>query len=172
MGGVVAAINMSKLLTQQGIRFELRFGKKATYTEMRTSPALIIGGINTDWSTQLTSEANFAFDETLRSPSIHETTGAKRVWHLEGHDEHLTRDYGLITRQRSGRAGQFLVQVAGISHFGTEAASEVLVEPQELTRVLRAGAIDLRHKNVQIVVSTDVTDGRAGPPHIVAVSSW
>ena len=53
IGGVIAAINMRKLLTEQGIRFELRFGKEATYAEMRGSPVLIIGGINAEWATEL-----------------------------------------------------------------------------------------------------------------------
>jgi hypothetical protein len=172
IGGVIAAINMSKLLTEQGIRFELRFGKEATYAEMRGSPVLIIGGINTEWATELVSESNFVFDETLGSPNIHETGGAKRVWKQQTSEGHVTRDYGLITRQLSGKAGPFLVQVAGISHFGTAAASEILVQPQELEKVLRSESINLQKKNLQIVVSTDVTDERAGPPHIVAVSSW
>jgi hypothetical protein len=172
IGGVIAAVNMSRLLTEQGIRFELRFGKEATYAEMLGSPVLIIGGINTEWATQLVSESSFAFDESLASPNIHETGGAKRAWKQETVDGHVTRDYGLITRQLSGKAGPFLVQVAGISHFGTAAASELLVQPQELEKVLRSESIDLRKKNLQIVVSTDITDERAGPPHVVAVSTW
>lgn len=172
IGGVIAAINMSKLLTEQGIRYELRFGDEARYTEMRDSPVVIIGAINTDWATQLTSESNFVFDETLGAPNIHETGGAKRIWKMESSNGRITRDYGLITRQVSGKSGQFLVQVAGISHFGTEAASEMLVQQQELAKVLRSESISLQKKNLQIVVSTDVTDERAGPPHVVAVTSW
>ena len=172
IGGVVAAINMSRILTEQGIRFELRFGKEATYAEMRDSPVVIIGGINTEWATQLISETSFAFDESRGSPNIHETGGAKRVWKQETSEGQVTRDYGLITRQLSGRAGQFLVQVAGISHFGTAAASEILVQPQELEKILRSESVNLQKKNLQIVVSTDVTDERAGPPHVVAISTW
>jgi hypothetical protein len=172
MGGVIAAINMSKLLTQEGIRFELRFGEETTYAEMRDSPVVIVGAINTPWAAQLTSEANFVFDETRGAPNIHETGGAKRVWKMETSGGHITRDYGMITRQLSGKAGQFLVQVAGISHFGTEAASEMLLEQQELAKILHSQGISLEKKNLQIVVQTDVTDQRAGPPHIVAVSSW
>lgn len=172
IGGVIAAINMSRLLTEQGIRFELRFGDEARYTEMRDSPVVIIGAIDTEWATQLTSESNFVFDETLGAPNIHETGGAKRVWKMESNNGHITRDYGLITRQLSGKSGQFLVQVAGISHFGTEAASEMLVQQQELAKIVRSQSINLQKKNLQIVVSTDVTDERAGPPHVVAVTSW
>jgi hypothetical protein len=172
IGGVIAAINMSKLLTEQGIRFELRFGEEATYAEMRDSPVVLVGAINTEWTTQLTSELNFVFDETRAAPNIHETGGAKRVWKMETSDGNITRDYGLITRQLSGKAGQFLVQVAGISHFGTEAASEFLANKKEFTEALHAKSISLKEKNFQIIVSTDVTAGRAGPPHVVAVSSW
>jgi hypothetical protein len=172
IGAVVAAINISKLLTEQGIRFELRFGEEATYADMRDSPAVIIGAINTDWATQLTSESNFVFDETRAAPNIHEMGGAKRVWKMESSDGNITRDYGLITRQLSGKAGQFLVQVAGISHFGTEAASEFLANKKEFTNALHSESINLQKKNFQIIVSTDITAGRAGPPNVVAVSSW
>jgi hypothetical protein len=172
IGAVVAAINVSKLLTEQGIRFELRFGEEATYADMRDSPVVIIGAINTDWATQLTSESKFVFDETRAAPNIHETAGAKRVWKMESDDGNITRDYGLITRQLSGKSGQFLVQVAGISHFGTEAASEFLANKKEFTNALHSESIDLQKKNFQIIVSTDITAGRAGPPHVVAVGSW
>jgi hypothetical protein len=172
IGAVVAAVNISKLLPEQGIRFELRFGEEATYADMRDSPVVIIGAINTDWATQLTSGSDFVFDETRGAPNIHETAGAKRVWKMESSDGNITRDYGLITRQLSGKAGQFLVQVAGISHFGTEAASEFLANEKDLTNVLHAKSINLQKKNFQIIVSTDITNGTAGPPQVVAVSSW
>ena len=172
IGAVVAAVNVGKLLAEQGIRFELRFGEEATYPDMRDSPVVIVGAINTDWATQLNSGSDFVFDETRESPNIHETAGAKRVWKMESSDGNITRDYGLITRQLSGKAGQFLVQVAGISHFGTEAASEFLANKKEFASALHSQSIDLQKKNFQIVVSTDITAGRAGPPHVVAVGSW
>jgi hypothetical protein len=172
IGAVVAAVNIGKLLAEQGIRFELRFGEEATCADMRDSPVVIVGAINTDWATQLTSESRFVFDETRGAPNIHETVGTKRFWQMESSDGNITRDYGLITRQLSGKAGQFLVQVAGISHFGTEAASEFLANKKEFTEALHAKSISLKEKNFQIIVSTDVTAGRAGPPHVVAVSSW
>jgi hypothetical protein len=172
IGGVIAAINISKLLTEQNIRFELRFGDEATYAEMRDSPVVVVGGINTYWSTQLTSEMNFVFDENPESPNIHETGGAKRIWKMERSGGVTTRDYGLITRQLLGKSGQFLVQAAGISHFGTEAASDFLVNKIEFAKILASDSINLQKKNLQIVVSTDIVNGRAGPSHVVAVSSW
>jgi hypothetical protein len=172
IGAVVAAVNISQMLAEQGIRFELRFGEEATYADMRDSPVVIVGAINTAWATQLTSESHFVFDETRGAPNIHETAGAKRVWKMESSNGNITRDYGLITRQLSGKAGQFLVQVAGISHFGTEAASEFLANKKEFTNELHSESINLHEKNFQIIVSTDITAGRAGPPHVVAVSSW
>jgi hypothetical protein len=172
MGGVIAAINMAKVLTERGIHFEIRFGAEATYAEMRDSPAVIIGAINTEWATQLTAEANFVFDESLQDPNIHETKGGGRVWKTEVINGHKTRDYGLITRQVSGKTGQFLVEVAGISHFGTEAASELFLNDAELAKILHSESVGQQRRNLQILVSTDITNERAGPPHVVAVSSW
>ncbi len=172
IGAVVAAVEISKLLTEHGIRFDLRFGEEATYSEMRESPVVIIGGINSDWATQLTSDSAFAFDQSVEAPSIREIGGAKRVWKIERNGSATTRDYGLITRQLSGRTGHFLVQVAGISHFGTEAASEMLSDQHELAAALRANGVQVLGKNLQIVVSTDITNDRSGPPHVVAVKGW
>jgi hypothetical protein len=173
IGGVIAAVNLSRLLTEQGKRYEVRFGQEASYAEMRDSPVVIVGGINTTWSTQLVSGLHFVFDESHKIPTIREMTGAKRVWGLElGSDRTLARDYGLITRQLSGRSGQFLVQVAGISDIGTAAASELLSNQKELASALGNAPVDLQKKNLQIVVATDVTDGKAGPPRVIAVSNW
>jgi hypothetical protein len=41
-----------------------------------------------------------------------------------------------------------------------------------LSKLLQTNSIDLGKNNLQIVVSTDITNGRAGPAHVVAVSSW
>jgi hypothetical protein len=173
IGGVIAAVNLSRLLTEQGKHYEVRFGREASYAEMRDSPVVIVGGINTTWSTQLVSGLHFVFDESRSIPTIREMTGAKRVWGLEtGSDGTLARDFGLITRQLSGRSGQFLVQVAGISDIGTAAASELLSNQKELASALGNAPVDLQKKNLQIVVATDVTDGKAGPPRVIAVSNW
>lgn len=172
IGAVVAAVNIGKLLAEQGIRFELRFGEEATYADMRDSPVVLVGGINTEWATQLTSGAAFIFDESLSSPSIHETAGLKRVWKMESSNGTITRDFGVITRQSSGKTGQFLVQVAGLSHFGTQAASEFLANKKEFSAALHSRAMSLQEKNLQIVVSTEITAGRAGPPHVEAAKSW
>jgi hypothetical protein len=172
IGGVVAAVNISRILTEQNIRFELRFGEEATYSEMRDSPVVIIGGMNTDWARQLTSGSAFSFNESIATPNIHEIGGARECGGVETVGSHPSKDYGLITRQLSGKTGRFFVQVAGISHFGTEAASELLLDQQELARALRSESISLLDKNLQIVVSTDITNERSGPPHVVAVSSW
>ena len=67
IGAVVAAINISKLLTEQGIRFELRFGEEATYADMRDSPVVIVGAINTDWATELTFGIELCLRRNTRS---------------------------------------------------------------------------------------------------------
>jgi hypothetical protein len=139
---------------------------------MRESPVVIIGSINTEWATQLMSGLKFVFAEAPGEPNIHEIGGAKRVWKMESVDGSISRDYGMITRQLSGEAGQFLVQVAGVTHFGTEAASDLLADKKEFAKILRSESISLQAKNLQIIVSTDVTAGRAGPPHVVAIRSW
>ncbi len=117
--------------------------RRPAYAEMRDSPVVLVGAINTDWATQLTAESDFVFDET-RSRAQH--SRERRAQDGSGRWREatatITKDYGLITRQLSGGAGQFLVQVAGISHFGTEAASEFLANKKEFADALRSQSIN------------------------------
>ena len=173
IGGVVAAMHVGRLLTEQKKRYELRFGQEASYAELRESPAVIVGGQNTPWSPELVSGLHFVFDDVHGEGAIRETVGAQRAWIMEAAPGgRSTRDYGLITRELSSRSGQFLIQVAGISDIGTEAAADFLDSPKELSNVLQNARVDLNRKNLQILISTDITDEKAGPPHVIAVSSW
>lgn len=173
IGGVVAVLNLSRLFTQQGKPYEIRFGNEASFAELRDSSAVIVGARNAQWTMQITSGFPFIFEAINGQLFIHETSGSARTWKMEfGPQGQLVRDYGLVTRQIASATGQFLVQVAGISDQGTEAASEVVSNPTELASAFASVPQGWEKKNVEIVVSTDVDEGTAGPPHVVAFRVW
>ena len=56
--------------------------------------------------------------------------------------------------------------------YGTQAAGELVSNPESLTNALRSAPPDWRKRNLQILVHTSVTDGVSGPPQVVAVYVW
>jgi hypothetical protein len=61
------------------------------------------------------------------------------------------------------------VTVAGTTGFGTQAAGEFLTNEAYLEEALKQAPRDWQKKNMQVVLSTRVMSGTAGPPQVLAV---
>jgi hypothetical protein len=170
IGGVRAAINISALLGRLNVPFGVRFGKEASFADLRESPAVIVGALNNRWMMQMSSGLHFTVQEAGGDLFIHEA-GTGRTWQSHN-DPAGRRDYGLVTRQLKGPTGQFTVRIEGIGDGGTQAGSEIISDPENLRNALQAVPKGWAKKNVQLVVSTDVTDGKPGPPKLVDYYVW
>jgi hypothetical protein len=67
---------------------------------------------------------------------------------------------------------QFAVVVAGIGRGGTVAAGEFLVDPNRMNDILSYLPKTWDQKNVEILLETQVIQGRSGPPRIVTAYTW
>lgn len=61
---------------------------------------------------------------------------------------------------------------AGIGRGGTVAAGEFLVDPKRMDEMSGLVPRDWKRKNLEIVLETQVIQGRSGPPRISAVHVW
>ncbi|MBB5059286.1 hypothetical protein HDF16_004009 [Granulicella aggregans] len=66
---------------------------------------------------------------------------------------------------------QLVIVIAGIGKSGTEAAAEFVTDKEALRTWIEA-LPERDHENVEIVLSTDLIEGRHGPPHVIASDSW
>lgn len=171
IGGVHAAMNISALFGRRNMPFEVRFGDEVSFTELRESPAVIIGALNNRWMMQMSSDLHFVMQETKRQLSIHETGPANRTW-VDQNIPAGWRDYGLVTRQLKGPTGQITIRIEGISDGGTQAGSELISNPRDLRNALQNLPKGWERKNIQLVVATDIIEGKPGPPQLVAFYVW
>ena len=144
-----------------------------TLDDLRQGPAVLIGGLDNQWTLQAIARLPFRFagsdDEgywisDARNP-------ANRTWFLDLKQEYakVTRDYALIARVHSPVTGQPQIVVAGIGMSGTMAAGEFVVDQQqteELRRRIGPGFVD---PDFEAVLSTEVVNGVAGAPRILDV---
>ena len=173
-GDIKAAFRLSNLLIETGKDTEVRVGDDYGWDDLRNAPAVIIGAFSNRWSFKITSGLHFAFVEDKGVSRIREQGPSGRAWfaELDPRTTRVASDYGLVTRLVNSGTGQFVVDVAGLTAAGSEAAAEVAAKEEDLEKALQSAPRDWERKNVQIVVKTTVVEEIAGPAQIVAVYVW
>jgi hypothetical protein len=81
-------------------------------------------------------------------------------------------DYGLVSRVRHPSTGRIIITAAGLNRYATGAAGELLTSAEALRKALRDAPPDWDKKNIEMVFSTPVVEGSAGPPNVVALHVW
>jgi hypothetical protein len=169
-GDVQAAVRLSSLFGRQGKDSEVRIGDGFSSTDLRNSPAVVIGAFSNPWTMEMMSGLHFAFVDDDKGIRIQERGPSGRSWYTK-HGS-VGEDYGLVTRLVDSSTGQFVVLVAGVEASGSDAAADLIVRPDALEKLLRDAPKDWPQKNVQILVSTTVRDSVAGPPKVIGVYVW
>lgn len=169
-GDVQAAFKISSFLAHQGKDTEIRIGAGFSTADLRNSPAAVIGAFSHPLGVEMTSGLRFAFVDDEKGIRIQEQGGSGRSW--QSKHGSVGEDYGLVTRLADSNTGQFVVLVAGVEGSGSDAAADLIVNPNGLANALQEARKDWAQKNVQILVSTTVKDSVAGPAKVVAVYVW
>lgn len=147
----------------------------ATFAQLREGPVVLIGAFDNIWTLRVTQKLRFGFESKdgvailvdRKSPA---KTSWATAWDLPY--EKLARDYAIVARIHDQTTGQPVIIAAGISEEGTEAAGEILYNPQDLDSLVARLPHDWDKKNLEAVIETQVIEGHPGPPSILAVDAW
>ncbi|HEX8926052.1 MAG TPA: hypothetical protein VF786_09685, partial [Terriglobales bacterium] len=82
------------------------------------------------------------------------------------------KDYALVARFVDPATDKPVVIAAGLARGGTVAAGEFLVSPQHIKELAVRAPKGWQHKNIEVVLETQVIDGRSGPPRVAAMHVW
>jgi hypothetical protein len=169
----VASIRIASVLARRSQEFHVRLNTATTLDDLRQGPAVLIGGLDNQWSLQALGPLRFGFAGSddkgyWISDALHP---GYRQWSLDLKQPYtaVTRDYALIALVHSEQAGQPQLVVAGIGMSGTMAAGEFLADPAKLAALSTALGSGLRERSFEVVLSTDVVRGISGAPKIEAV---
>ena len=172
-GDVYTAIRLTGFFGQMGKKNQVRIGGDYSFEDLRSSPAVVIGAFNNRWTMQMTSNLHFAFIDEGDQSLIREKGPSGRRWYSKtDSNEKSGEDYALVTRLLNSRTGQFVLIVAGIKSYGTQAAGEFVSSSEYLEAALKTAPPGWEGKNMQILLQTPVTDGLPGTPQVVATYAW
>ncbi|HWE84905.1 MAG TPA: hypothetical protein VG267_08165 [Terracidiphilus sp.] len=148
---------------------------EATFAQLREGPVVLIGAFDNIWTLRVTQKLRFGFESKdgvallVDRNSSSKTTWAT-AWDLPY--QKLSRDYAIVARIHDQTTGQPVIIAAGISEEGTEAAGEILYNPEYLDSLIARAPHDWMDKNMEAVIETQVIEGHPGPPNILAVETW
>jgi hypothetical protein len=171
-GDLVAVSRISAMLTRMQRAYRVRIGAGVSFHDLRTSPAILVGYSYTRWK-EISSQLRFFIDAAHRPLGVTDN-GAPTKWTLPNlpPDRHTNEDYAIVTRVFHPDTHAMLVEIAGITQYGTDAASDLLTNPDLLAEALHAAPAGWQKKNLQIVLHVKVISGAPGSPTAVAIHSW
>jgi hypothetical protein len=161
----------------------IRRGNSSSFSDLREGAVVLIGAFNNVWSLRFTRPLRYslALDPDQHLIYIRDAKDpSSRSWSwgtnqprepATGANSPRIQDFALISRIRDSETGHVVVVIGGLYTYGTEAAGELLTNPELMQEISKETRLNGAAHNLQIVLGTTVTDGTPGPPKVLAVSA-
>jgi hypothetical protein len=166
---------LAGLLQAKGKAYHVRGESSTTFDEVRDGPVVLIGAFNNDWSMRLTGPRRFSFERDGDTFWIKDQQNPSDKSHAVNYAMpylQLTQDFALISRVLDPVTERMVVLAGGLTGYGTMAAGEFLSNPVYMDAIAQHAPANWAHKNVQILVSTKVINGKSGPPQALMAHFW
>ncbi len=169
-GSSLAVGRIAATLNAHGRQYRVQSAASTTLAQITDSPAVLIGAYNNQWTQRFLRPLRFHF-QAQPLEQIVDSASPGKVWERDGSKPFdQTTDYAIVARFREASTANVIVVLAGLQRFGTDAASQFVVNPTLLQELNRRVGTNWRDKNIEIVLKVDVVDGRVGAPQIEDVS--
>jgi hypothetical protein len=171
-GDLVAVSRLAAMLTRMDRAYLLRIGGDVSFHDLSNAPAILVGYSYTRWK-EISSQLRFFIDMS-RQPAAITDNGAPTEWslpHLPA-DRRTTEDYAIVSRVFHPDTHAMLVELAGVTQYGTEAAADLVSSSDLLAEALRGAPADWQTKNLQLVLHVKVISGAPTSPKVVASHFW
>lgn len=166
--------NVAAVLQQHGTAFEIKEDNETSLTDMHSRTIILIGATNNAWTMRLVGPLRFRF---LPGPNsqIQDTKNLQNIdWRVDFLKPYasISTDYAIVARYRDPTTEGPVMVVGGLGPFGTEAAGAFVATPQYLAQLAKQLPPGWENRNIEMVLKTEVIDGKAGPPVLVAATAW
>jgi hypothetical protein len=178
MDDVYAIVKVAGVLQSNRTQYSIKGEGTTNLEDLRNGPTIFIGAFDNAWTLRLTNTLRFHFAnnadmskyEIVDSTNPDQTTWVvDRTVQLANHDY---RDYAIVARFTDTDTGKPTVVIAGIGRGGTIVAGEFLTDSGDLAQLQRAAQAAGDKKNMEIVLSTQIIDGKPGSPKMEAAYFW
>ncbi|MGH9663754.1 MAG: hypothetical protein ACRD9L_04955 [Bryobacteraceae bacterium] len=175
VGDAQAGFRIGTSLELLGKKTQFRSGDDVSFTDLKSSPIVLVGAYSNRWTMQMTRDLRYSFVMLANDRKVvsdHMSPG--RFWRLQSipPDGKVPEDYAIVSRIFHSESGEVLVLAAGITQFGSQAAGEFLTDPRLLGQALYQAPANWRRMNMQAVLKTRIVGSAPGPAEVVATYFW
>jgi hypothetical protein len=174
IGDSVAAFRIGSQLQSMGKASEMRIGNDVSFSDLRTSPVILIGAYSNKWTLQISNQFRFAFEQAGDRKSIIDRKDPRRSWYPPSISANgkVAEDYAIVSRIFESQSGQVMISVAGITQYGSRAAAEFVSDERYFAQAIHAAPRTWSTMNMQVVLRTKVFGDTPAPPDVVATNFW
>jgi hypothetical protein len=174
VASAVSQANIVCVLRQHGSNYEIKEDTEASLTDIRSHPLILVGATNNAWTMRLVDPLKFRF---VKGPmaQVQDTKNLQNTdWSIDFSKPYasVSSDYAIVARFHDATTEGPVMVVAGLGPYGTEAASEFVESPQYLEQIAKEVPPGWENKNLEMVLKSNVIDGKAGPPLLVSSTVW
>ncbi len=174
------AVSMSRVvsfLSPLGLSLQIVGSDELTFDHFDRAPVVLIGALNNKWAQRLTKALPFSYRVDWDAQTVTVVDGPRtealvgRV-NMKSPLAEFEEDFAIITRLTDPKIGKPVLAVGGVTLLGTAAAAEFVTNPQRLAAIDKHLPAGWQMKNVQVLLRTQIVEGRAGPAQIIACTTW
>jgi hypothetical protein len=171
-GDLIATSRLTSMLTRLHRLYQVRVGSDVSFKDLRTDPAILVGYSYTRWR-EISEQMRFFIDGS-RDPVGITDNGKPTEWSLPNlpRDRRTAEDYAIVSRVFHPDTHAMLVELAGITQYGTDAASDLVTNGDLMAEALRDAPAGWQKKNLQFVLHVKVISGAPTSPRVVKAYYW
>ena len=171
-GDLIAISRLTSMFTRMKRPYRVKVGSDVSFPDLRTGPAVLVGYSYTRWK-EISSQLRYFIDAGRRPLCILDN-GKPTDWALPNlpRDRRAVEDYAIVSRVFHPDTHAMLVELAGITQYGTDAAGDLVTNPDLMSESLRGAPPDWQKKNLQLVLHVKVIAGAPSSPQVVKSYFW
>lgn len=171
-------VDIAGMLRAHGNSYRVKAEATTTLTDLRQGPSVFIGAFDNSWTLRVTGRLRFHFANNPEMSKFwieDRQDLSRKNWLVDRtvqQESGTYKDYAIVARFIDPDTDRPVVVAAGLARGGTVAAGEFLVNPQHMRELALQAPKGWKNKNVEVVLETQIIDGRSGPPRVAAVHVW
>jgi hypothetical protein len=171
-GDLLAVSRLTAMLTRLKHPYRLKVGNDVSFADMRSGPAVLVGYSYTRWR-DISAQMRYFIDGAQRPVGITDN-GKPTEWALRDlpRDRRSAEDYAIVSRVFHPDTHAMMVEIAGILQYGTDAAGDLVTNPDLMAEALRDAPPGWQKKNLQLVLHVKVISGAPTSPKVVKSYFW
>lgn len=170
-GDAFAMADIARYLSSGQNAWRMVAGNDLPSQDLRAGPIVLIGVHSNQWTSRIMSGLRYTFGP---GNTVLDRGKVVPAWSLPAlpPDWQTEQDYAIVSRFRSSQTGQFVLILAGLTNFGTQAAGEFATSNELLEEALRGAPHGWQKGNVQFVLYTRLIGRTPDRPRVVATYFW